>query len=754
MLNAYQPSNEIAFSSLLRRALVGLFAIGAAVLLGYGAYSYQQERETLFKELSLQAQFVAASSEEKFDSVGTSLSLVAHSLHGPLDPHAYDAAFRDLLTHHPEIKALTLFDPDGRLLYSTIPRPGKLSQLPPKREASVRFNADLQSGSLYSIGRTGVGRGLGTWRIPIRYVIRGTHGEPRMVLQAAIPVEQQTALWAGLPLMPNTLVGLIRDDQYLEARWPVPSPNDVYTHALKPSGVSAAILKRLPTGFYDSHSPITHEARIGAYQRLPHLPLTAYVSVLKSEIWSNWREHNEPLLIASLICSVAFMVFAGLLLQREKGYRKALWAQASTDNLTELPSRIAAEDYLARRIRQSEAQHSQFAVVFIDLDKFKIINDSMGHDCGDQVLKEAAGRLKSVIRGRDLLARLGGDEFIAVISCSNILSAQRVAERLADAMKKPFYVQGKQFYLSLSIGISFYEKGVSASQLMREADLAMYTIKNTSRNGFAFFNESMDEQVNSQVELQQQLSDALERGEFRLFYQPKYNAGGQIVGAEALLRWQHPERGLLTPGLFINQAEESGLIVPIGIWVLDEACRQIKKWQQKGLAHRRISVNVSARQFGEKGFVEQVGEILTQAGINPSLLEIEITESMLANDLDGMKHQLEELEQLGVFIALDDFGTGYSSLSYLRQFPIHGLKIDRSFVHDITIDPHDAELTNAIIAMGHALKISVIAEGVETAEQLAYLKKCQCDEFQGYYFSTPVTAKELEQLMRAEAIPA
>jgi diguanylate cyclase (GGDEF)-like protein len=748
-MNVALDKRPIGAPPLLRNTLIWLFVVAASSLVGYGIYSFHQERESIKRELSLQAEFVAASTQSSFDNIGKSLSLIAYTRSDSRSATSYIAPFNGLIKQHPEITALFLFNVDGEGIYTTMANAPKHFSLAQATNDFRSFKAEQKLKGQYMVGRTDLGTVTKTWRIPIRYFVHDTSGSPRLVLQASLNISKQTSLWAKLPLLPHTVIGLIRDDLYYQARWPAKNPAKVYPHSSSYDALKYVAENHLLRGWFGGRAPIAANERIGAYVRLPSLPMTAFVSVPSTTVWSIWRQHNQPLLIVSALCFITFIGFARILLAREKSYHNTLWAMANLDKLTDLPSRNAAEVYLMQRIQQAEALGSQFAVCFIDLDKFKLINDSIGHEYGDQILKEVADRLRGVIREHDLLARLGGDEFIAIISCSTEISAHHVAKRMMDRMKSPFEVQGRIFPLSLSIGISFYKPGISASRLMREADLAMYSVKNSTRNGFAFFTEHMDKQIIEQIGLQQQLAQALEQDEFRLFYQPQYDATGQMIGAEALLRWQHPQQGLLAPGAFIDQAEESGLIIPIGNWVIAKACRQIRDWRQKG-HDLRVAVNVSARQLEESAFVDQVKNMILQAGIPPSSLEIEVTESILARDLAGMKQRLSELVAFGVLIALDDFGTGYSSLSYLREFPIHTLKIDRSFIKDIATDINSAELTSTIIAMGHALKMQVIAEGVETKDQLHFLKKCYCDALQGYYLAKPVPVTELEQLMQRD----
>ncbi len=428
---------------------------------------------------------------------------------------------------------------------------------------------------------------------------------------------------------------------------------------------------------------------------------------------------------------------------------------ANHDALTGLPNRILLQDRIRQAIAQARRGNARGAVLFIDLDQFKTINDSLGHDVGDLLLKAVAERLVSGLRSEDTVARQGGDEFIVVLSSvTNAQDAGTVAQELLDAIAPPYQVKGNELHTSASIGIAIFpDDGEDGDTLLKNSDTAMYHAKEAGRTNYQFFTPEMNQLAAERQSLGTCLRHALERSELLLHFQPMVDmAGGKLVGLEVLLRWQHPEQGLIPPLKFIPLAEETGLIVPIGEWVLKSACLQLKAWQDQGYDLPLLAINLSARQFRQKTLAETIARILDETGVEARFVELEITESILMDNTDEAAETLRKLNDMGLEISIDDFGTGYSSLSYLKRFPIDKLKIDRSFVQDIATDPDDAAIVTAIIALAHSLQMKVIAEGVEEAAQLAFLSRQGCDQYQGYYFSKPLPAAEVvTKLQRRKA---
>jgi diguanylate cyclase (GGDEF)-like protein len=419
------------------------------------------------------------------------------------------------------------------------------------------------------------------------------------------------------------------------------------------------------------------------------------------------------------------------------------------DALTTLPNRSLFSKLLVHSIHLAHRHRRQLAVLFLDLDRFKHINDSLGHEAGDLLLKEVAARLKGCLRESDTVARLGGDEFVAMLPELDEKYAATVAQKILAAVARPFVLHGQELRVTASIGISIYpEDGLDEPTLKKNADIAMYQAKEEGKNNFQFYSERLSASSLERMSLESGLRHALERGEFLLHYQAKRDMGtGQITGMEALLRWSHPKLGMVAPMRFLPMAEETGLIVPIGKWVLRTACRQNVEWQQQRLSPMSMAINLSARQFFDEALLADLTSILAETGMDPHLLELEIGESLLMRSVDKALPILTGVRDLGIRIALDNFGVGYASLSTLREFPLDTIKIDRSFIQDLASDTQNKKLTEAIIAMGRTLSLTVVAQGVETKEQANFLRSNSCDEFQGFYLDKPMPAQQITQLL-------
>ncbi|MGG7607074.1 EAL domain-containing protein [Massilia sp. BKSP1R2A-1] len=438
-------------------------------------------------------------------------------------------------------------------------------------------------------------------------------------------------------------------------------------------------------------------------------------------------------------------------IQRQKQAEEALLRMANHDALTGLPNRVLMQDRLGQAIMHAHRTRRQVAVMFIDLDRFKHVNDSLGHDAGDQLIVEIARRLSNSLRESDTVARQGGDEFVVVLpDLAGEDDAAKVARKLLDNLFQPMMLRGQEVFPSGSIGIAMYPRdGQDSTTLLKCADSAMYGSKGQGGNHYSFYTAEMGAQAYEHLRMEGALQRALQREEFLLHYQPVVDIGsGTVTGVEALLRWQPLDRGMVAPSEFIPLAEETGLIVPIGDWVLATAMRQQVAWADAGLPPVRISVNLSARQFLGQDVAQRVGALLKETGCDPAYLTLEITESVLMENPLAATETMGRLAAMGVQLAIDDFGTGYSSLASLKRFPIHSLKIDRSFVMDLTQDADDAAIVNAVIALAHSMKLNVIAEGVETQEQLAFLQEHGCDQMQGYCFSRPVAPQGIEAILR------
>ena len=479
------------------------------------------------------------------------------------------------------------------------------------------------------------------------------------------------------------------------------------------------------------------------------LPLVVAIKEAKEEL----KQANE-LLESQVIQRTAELKSANDKLHHDLEERKrveqSIRHMAHHDALTGLPNRSLFRDRLTHAMAQADRYHQRLAVMFLDLDRFKAINDTLGHNVGDQLLKIAAERLRSCVRDSDTVARLGGDEFTVIVE--DIVEdhdAAAVAQKILDTLSQPFNLYGHEVFISVSVGVTLYPSDdENADNLLRNADSAMYRAKEFGRNNFQFYVAEMNIKARERLRLESSLRRALDRNEFMLYYQPRVSLeSGRVIGAEALLRWRHPEMGLVPPSEFIPILDETGMIIPVGDWALREACRQNREWQDSGLPPIRVAVNLSVRQFIQKDLADTIVRALEAANLSAEHLEVEITEDLFLEHNQTNIITLARLKNMGIHISIDDFGTGYSSLSYLKRLPIDTLKIDQSFVRDIG-DPDNKAIASAIIAMAASLRLNVLAEGVETDEQLAFLRAQGCNEIQGFSFSHPLPADEFAQLLR------
>jgi len=507
--------------------------------------------------------------------------------------------------------------------------------------------------------------------------------------------------------------------------------------------------------------------RFTGAQQLYEFPLAVIAGLSETEQLAAAR-HNAQIYVWRAAVGSALLVLLTALLGRmswqltrsrvREGEAKLKHARrveylAYHDGLTALPNRSLFNKLLSQAISQAQRHQRQLAVAFIDLDRFKQINDTLGHEAGDQLLKEVASRLKGCLRDSDTVARLGGDEFVVLLNeLVEEKYAATVAQKIITMIARPFVLLGQEFRVTASIGISTYPTdGLDEQTLTKNADIAMYQAKEDGKNQFQFYSEKLNANSLERLTLESSLRHALERDEFRLEYQAKREmVYGQITGMEALLRWQHPDLGMVAPMQFIPVAEDTGLIVPIGKWVLRTACLQNVAWQKQGFPRLSIAVNLTARQFGDEHLLRDLASILESTHMEASLLELEIHESLLIRDIERTLRILTQLKALGVKIAIDDFGTGYSSLATLQRFPLDTIKIDRSYIRDIATQVGDSALTKAIIEMGKSLSLTVVAQGVETKEQAEFLRAHACDEFQGFYFNKPLSAQKFTELLRAQ----
>jgi diguanylate cyclase (GGDEF)-like protein len=458
--------------------------------------------------------------------------------------------------------------------------------------------------------------------------------------------------------------------------------------------------------------------------------------------WPAWTELGA---MAGFVAMAATLVAALRHASQAAGEQAPRAARSATqDALTGLPTRLYFEERLAAAARRCDAKRTRLAVFFIDLDGFKPVNDSYGHSCGDRVLEQVGARLKAISRGADVAARVGGDEFLLLMTgITGTEAIGVVASRLIEALSRPYRVEDREVSISCSVGIALYPGGCKPAKLIARADVAMYAAKRAGGSRHAFYAPEMDSDAQQNFDLVRDLRQAMERNELELYYQPKIDArSGKVTAAEALLRWQHPQRGMVMPGLFIPLAERSGLIGPLGNWVIEAACKQARSWRDKSL-RMRVAINLSAYQMRQDDIAERIGDALNRYRIHPSLLTCEITESAAMEDTRATQETMRKLGELGVHLSIDDFGTGYSSLAYLRKLPAEELKIDRSFVMDIEHSADARAVIDAVVKLAHALGLKVVAEGIENPRQQQALVEMGCDELQGYLFAKPMTARAL-----------
>jgi diguanylate cyclase (GGDEF)-like protein/PAS domain S-box-containing protein len=481
----------------------------------------------------------------------------------------------------------------------------------------------------------------------------------------------------------------------------------------------------------------------------------------QGEIWNRRKNGNvyaEWLTISSVVTpdgSVTHYVGTFSDITDNKEAQAEIHRLAYYDPLTKLPNRRLLQDRLGQALAAASRSKLLGAFLFLDMDHFKTLNDTRGHDAGDRLLVEVAQRMRTAIREGDTLARLGGDEFVVLLEDLSAEAeeaatlAEQVGEKLLDVLSNPYSFTGYEFHSTASIGIGLYSGKETVEELFKHTDLAMYQAKNAGRNALRFFDPHMQAMVTMRASVEDDLRVALEQNQFRLYFQPQVEHTRRVVGAEALIRWQHPARGLVSPLDFIPLAEETGLILPIGQWVLETACARIKAWEgNPHTQHLQLAINVSARQFRQTNFVGQVRQALQNNGITPDRLKLELTESLVLDDIADTITKMKELREIGVYFSMDDFGTGYSSLSYLTQLPLDQLKIDQSFVRNIGVKTSDAVIVQTIIGMANNLGMAVIAEGVETEAQLKFLKENGCMVYQGYLFSKPIPIDEFEVLLK------
>ena len=592
------------------------------------------------------------------------------------------------------------------------------------------------------------------WVSVVSSVMRAEDGRPRQFLTVVQDISARRA--AELALRESEEKFRQLADNIPEIFW-ITDARQRRLHYLSPgfetlTGMRLADVMRRPRSWLNVVHPEDRERVRLARKGLPGTEYNVEYRIVLADGGVRWV-HDQAFPVRDAKGEVYRIAGIGADVTHRKEAEEKLVYLAHYDGLTGLPNRVLFFDRLKQTLAQTARRGGLTAVMFIDLDRFKVVNDTLGHATGDDLLRHVAQRLAGCVRVGDTVCRFSGDEFVLIVQdLTDAEDARLIAQKVLQAFSDPFRLLGHEIFVSTSVGISMYPTDSDDGEaLLKNADTAMYRAKEAGRANFQFYTREMNARAMYRLELENSLRRALERGEFRLHYQPKACLHtGRVTGVEALLRWERPGHGLVSPGDFVPLLEDTGLIVPVGEWVIFEACRQIAAWRASGRDPVSIAINISARQFAAPDLGTIVKKVLDQQAADPRLIELELTESLLMVNTEEAVRALEYLKSLGLRLSIDDFGTGYSSLSYLKRFPIDALKIDRSFIDEITTDVGDATITRAVIGMAHNLGLKVVAEGVETEEQISFLSANGCDEAQGYYFARPRPAGEITEWLQRE----
>lgn len=657
----------------------------------------------------------------------------------------------------PLLFAVSIADSTGHVLAST--KPSATANVVDQEYFQTARQIDA-----FSIGRSLRGPSAGDGKLHFSRRLDAMDGSFAGVVTVSVDAAYFVSGYAASQLGEHGVLGILGTDGVFLARrtGEAISAGDTFDYAtVVPASTQERSEGVLSTNIWDSVRRYTSARQLREY------PLAVVVGLSAEEQFAAVRQAAQGYLWRAAACSLMLVLIAAMLtrmsLQLAATRSRAVEAQlahasrveylAYHDGLTALPNRSLFGKLLGQGINQAHRYNRRLAVMFLDLDRFKQINDTLGHEAGDQLLQEVAIRLKTCLRESDTVARLGGDEFVVLLpEFADEAYVGTVAQKILSTVARPFVLLGQEFRVTASIGISTYpQDGLDEQTLTKNADFAMYQAKEQGKNNFQFYSETLNATSLERLTLESSLRHALECSEFELHYQAKRDIrSGRITGMEALLRWRHPDLGTIAPMQFIPIADETGLIVPIGKWVLRTACLQAMAWQTQGLPPLSIAINLTARQFFDEGLLPDLMTILATTGMPARLLELEITESLLMRDVERSLRILAALKDMGIRIAIDDFGVGYSSLATLQKFPLDTIKIDRSFIRDVASVDEDKALTEAIIAMGRTLSLTVVAQGVETKAQADFLRVHACDEFQGFYLDLPMPAEETTTLLRTQ----
>ncbi len=759
----------------LRLGFAFMAALLATVGIALAWQSWRAEKDHELLYLSAIVEITGNSLDAYFESHSRTLRKLSADLAAsgaPPGGEATRALLRRAKDANPDLLHVHVSSPQGQVLATedggvNDERPF-VGDIPSFQLAATNLAKRPGLDTELDIGRAILTRPEGEWSLPLRMAVPNASGGLKYIISAIVPLSRQQNFWRDVPLPPKSALGLLRDDGYMVSRYPAPQAMDYGEAYGKPrDGKLVDYLREneFPRrGVTEGFNSVAKADYLFAFHRLTHYPLTVFVSTPIANIRAKWWQQAHFSLVLA-----GFLGIGGYLVYRWASRRQLAWELEREENedqieflahhdpLTALPNRRLAGDRMQQALAYADRQGHKVALLFLDLDNFKAINDSLGHSIGDALLREVGKRLQTCLRGTDTLSRQGGDEFLIILT--DVREADcviRVAESIQEKLEEAFHIEGNELSTTLSLGIAVYpDDGHDFETLLRKADTAMYTAKSSGRNAYRFYTEQMNLDANERLHVRHWLRQGLENNQFVLHYQPQIDlASGAVVGAEALVRLQHPSAGLVMPGRFITVAEDSGLIIPIGTWVLREACRQLAAWHRAGWPQLGVAVNLSVAQFKRGDLEKCVVDALKEADLAPERLELEVTESILIDDAEQVLGTMQRLNGLGIRFSIDDFGTGYSSLAYLKRFNVDKLKIDQSFVRDLLHNTEDAAIVHAIVQMARSLNIRTIAEGVEDGATLAFLLAQQCDEAQGYHLGRPMPAGEFAAFLADHEVQA
>lgn len=740
-LDQRQPPHKAKSISLLLLALWS----GIAAILGYDlTQSWQQEMRAVQRESDNLLQLLDRDLTSAASKIDLLLQDIVEDFTPPMTgaqplPDVLDTNIRLQHLQHrvPDIQenGLRIIDQTGHARYQA----GQSAELPTANIADRKYFIQQKNDPLTGLlmSEPLFSRFSHSWALSLSRRINDSHGVFTGLVSAAIPIDRLQSELANIDLGRNGVIALYDTDMRLIARNPMAS-GEIGKSYDTPK-MSTLLAANQMMGHFSMASSVDGLYRQYSFRKLAGLPLVISVGLSPDDFLSEWW---RKVALFSFSLMVMLVQLAGLILLLQRQHRMArahIDHLVTHDILTELPNRLSLE--VMPTVTSNNQDSDPLALLLVDIDHFKTVNDNFGHLVGDFLLCVVAERLRAILAPGDKLGRHGGDEFVILVqhSCAPE-QITALAQEILDALAEPVFLAHQEMVITSSIGIALRPlHGEDIGSLLKNAEAAMYQAKSDGRNRFQFFTEELSERLSERLLIETQLRKAIARDELRLFYQPQFNtASGQLIGFEALIRWQHPELGLISPARFIPVAEETGMIVPIGEWVLREACRQSQRWAEAGYSRVMMAVNLSAQQFRQKNLPVMVQSILAESGMPARWLELEVTESSLMQDIDRVIGTLRQLKALGLSLSIDDFGTGYSSLSYLKRFPIDKIKIDQSFVRDVHQSEDDAAIVQAVIAIAAKLRLRVIAEGVETQTHLDTLRRFECDEVQGFLFSKPL----------------